>query len=158
MKPWPIALAERYPFDPSDEDRHPTRPWWHKADLSAKHRASLRGLAVYIPPHFGWLRSDGEEVNSSQSDDAQLVLFDAEHPLPRPALRVGQIWANEVGNAVQIVSADSSRALVATYVSMGSNYSTLGVAAFNASSYLFLVHDPCCPWLAPWAPSEKTEF
>jgi hypothetical protein len=158
MKPWPTVLRERYPAHPFADEGCPARPWWQRADLSAKYRASRAGLAVHVVSRPGWLRSDGQEVNSSQSDDEQLAKFDRENPLPRPSLRVGQIWANEVGNAVQIVSADNSRALVATYVPTGPSMATLGVAPFAASAYQFLVHDPCCPWLAPWSPLDVDDL
>jgi hypothetical protein len=165
VKPWPAALAEHYPFHSADEDRHPIRPWWRKADLTAKHRASHRGLAVHIVPRPGWLRTDGKEVNSSQSDNAQLAIFDLDCPVPRPSLRVGQIWADEHGRAVTLLSAFAGQAVCMENVQLTamrsdghmSYYGEQNVIRnFRSDVYEFLVYDPCCPWLAPWAPASAS--
>ena len=154
MKPWPMALRTAYPLP---EDVHPMRPWWTWENLNPQKADD----GVYRVPSYGWARGDGESVvvglekRCLDPESSYLADIDARKPLPRPPLRVMQVWADEQGNAVVLLNVDKyGIALVANYLALGLGMSTSGITGFLQSDFPFLVADPLCPDAAPWAPPE----
>ena len=68
---------------------------------------------------------------------------DAIRPLVHPGFRAGQVWADAEGIT-----------LVITRVAGGVPWFENGVGSGYIGDYPYLVSDPCCPHLAPWAPPE----
>jgi hypothetical protein len=99
----------------------------------AEHRISPQSLP-YIGSYPSWLRSDGQTAEEGES----LLDIDREHPLPHPGFRAGQVWADDLGNSIVLQFVNHSSAVLTEF----------------SVSFQYLVHDPCCPWLAPWAPVE----
>ena len=86
MTPWPAKLAELYPVRRRNKDR----PWWV---------FTVDGRWVRERDH--WLLPDTSELPRGEA----MARIDAEHPLPHPGFRVGQIWANGTsGCAVQVIA------------------------------------------------------
>lgn len=160
MRTWPAKLAELYPLPPAPlhNGGDPLRPWWY-LDLGARGWVRLPDRATIRL--YQDTRDDRAKEALGLADDASLAeqraQYDHKHPLPHPGRRVGQIWANEEGEAVFI---DFS--YVTNGVAAGRIYhpgeeptSHLRHTAGNAhiERYPFLVHDTVCPWFAPWAPA-----
>ena len=158
MKPWPDAIKSLYPLPPGT---HPTRPWWWWTSL---HRQPPGGVAVYVVPVYGWLRTDGVMVKLVRGDDGRqdpgpqdfdaVVSVDREKPLPRPPLRASQVWANEHGEAVALLHVSGNSALHAGWQSRGEHMSAVALSVFDPHAYPYLVADPLWGNAAPWSPVE----
>ena len=86
MKPWPKALQDRYPPPPAP---FAERPWW---TTTARRRRDYVPLVPDTLTDEGWL--------------AAMAEYDALAPLPHPGFRAGQVWGDEHGNAVVLLSVD----------------------------------------------------
>jgi hypothetical protein len=86
-------------------------------------------------------RPDG--YGCSLFDFRAMEAIDREFPLPHPGFRAGQVWADETGTTVLI-----------TRMAQGIPWLENGRGSGYIRDYPYLVADPCCPHLAPWAPSE----
>ena len=154
MKPWPVALLERYPRDPHSGTSWPTRPWWvrnYSGGAGGEYGAIWQRtattpdgvtytIATWDSEH---IPGDGERGGTWRTRrltdveiEAELAHIDRDHPLPHPGLRVGQVWARDDGEAFQVSKLD--------FDGTPFGYDTEGC---------YLVADPCCPWLAPWSPA-----
>jgi hypothetical protein len=134
MKPLPEAVQAAFPCAP---DRFPPRPWWDLAPC-------LPDLGQPKPEPY-YIRERDRLTTTETRAEA-----DAEHPLPHPGFRAGQVWAHESGESITILRAISTR--------VWAGDSTVGEtpSAF-AREYPYLMADPACPWLAPWSPAEKAK-
>ena len=79
--------------------------------------------------------------------------WDCLNPLPHPGYRVGQIWTEVSNRGSGVIS------IVATRTHNGYTEHLLSdriewEKELNIREHMdaFLVADPACPWLAPWAP------
>ncbi len=126
MKPLPEAVQAAFPCHPS---RVPERPWW-----------------VYR-----WVENDHVRADAERVVGGSLVDFDAEHPLPHPGFRAGQVWAGERGQSVVLLTMAHDTGWV-THSVQGIHPVLLDSLAHM---YPYLMADPACPWLAPWSPAEK---
>lgn len=149
MKPWPIELQKIFP---RNDGMRPDRPWWPD---SSKHSGHVRrdGTVIYL---YDAVREC--EVSFTQVPAMQDAC-DKEQPIPHPGFRVGQIWASSDGYVVTIVGAHryTARGDIAYQLSWADpNEAFLNEEhiARDLNDY-FLVHDPVCPWLAPWSPPER---
>lgn len=122
MKPLPEAVQAAFPCHPS---RVPERPWW-----------------VYR-----WVENDHVRADAERVVGGSLVDFDAEHPLPHPGFRAGQVWAAENGESIVVV------AILLGQVCIAHDEDGWYPSTF-ARAYPYLMADPACPWLAPWSPAE----
>lgn len=163
MRELPQVLRDRYPCP---KGCLPARPWWRETWLEAGPDLRLLGLR----------RTDGAEIPVSlHTEDnvgwplRQAAEYDAAHPLPHPGFRVGQVWGEaDPIRVYQGVAQDGDR--IAFYIRgrpgadppgepdfkkvarlLGDG---IGYAAVDDLGGAFLLADPCCPWLAPWAPKE----
>jgi hypothetical protein len=184
MRPWPEAIAKKYPlpaFKWQEHDfgrllaHHPTRPWWSWIQLASG--TTVNGVAAQDPfeLRLGWIRRDGSCVLVETGKKTTSLLFrskeaegilephafdvvdplDAAAPLPHPGFRLGQIWADFTGHSVLIsVQPSPDRAMAMDYMDHGNHTASLQTFDFNPHRHPYLVHDPACPWLAPWAPKE----
>lgn len=134
MKPWPETLAKLYPLDPRLPN--PKRPWWRRdPDPEFTKRMAER------PDGYGCALFDFDVMKR----------IDTRVPMPHPGFRVGQVWAWLA----------EDRWVVFTLVSYleGVYLDSLGVEVLEDKMLVrytdsYLVADPCCPHLAPWAPPE----
>ena len=79
--------------------------------------------------------------------------WDKENPIPHPGFRVGQVWATQTGEAWQVMQGPAGKLAVLVYSEGAMDFVILGPGwDFGSADDLFLVADPCCPWLAPWSP------
>jgi hypothetical protein len=159
MREWPLVLRDRYPLPPNVL---PERPWWNVQewidDVSDRgfrllgHRRRHDAVVVVRPGlNIGWPL-------------AQLAEYDAEHPLPHPGVRVGQVWAmvedDGFVRAWQLVAQNGER--FAAFVGDSEESSLRSFIVGHRFDWIeesdlagaFLVADPCCPWAAPWGPPE----
>ena len=155
MIPWPAKLLDLYPFPAAElvatfgeivRDRDPLRPWWFVEPTAIKpcwRRTDRREVLFY---QDGW---HGRISIAKLAE--QRIEVDKDHPLPHPGFRVGQVWADEDGNATQITAkwTDGSGPIASLIIGSGPIS-----APTLRENYYFLVHDAVCPWLAPWAPAE----
>ena len=114
----------------------PGRPWWSSYLPGFGHEDSIPGF----------VRVDGAKVDGH--DVERCAAHDAEHPLPHPGLRVGQVWCFSVpGRGFVTVQIHDSHRLG----SMMRGYTPEGhwIEAYNVCH--FLLHDPIRPDLAPWS-------
>lgn len=79
---------------------------------------------------------------------AKAAAYDAEHPLPHPGYRAGQVWAHRDGASIVVVQAETS----GLYAGCGATWWT---GPEFARAYPYLMADPACPHLAPWSPAEE---
>lgn len=179
MKPWPPELAKLYPPQrrpmeraPGLDEPHLLRPWWRKRptthggtyfrqDMQAEVWRETLTYSWGPPGHRLRFRSPGAPdmqtaALGAVADDV-MAEIDAKWPIPRPPFRVGQVWASvysgaNEGVAVQIIGRgyhvpprDTANA---HYDWSFSSSDVMGIAG------AYLVHDPCVPDAAPWAPAE----
>ena len=127
MTPWPEALQRLYP---APCDVVPNRPWWRH---DARSRSYIRSRGS----------TDDRECNDIHKYDDNHVdtcaFIDKVAPLSHPGIRTGQIWADANG---------------VTYVVPAGSQEMLQYFDFQ-DRCPFLLADPICPHLAPWAPVEK---
>lgn len=185
MRPWPEAIAKNYPLPAFESReisglarllaRHPTRPWWFWIQLGSDTVVDGVGPASGSELRMGWLRpQDGlcavvesgislsslrptKETGKLLAPHAFDVVdpLDAAAPLLHPGFRLGQIWADFVGDSVVISALPApDHPMAVDYQDRGDHMTALELGRFNAYRYCYLVHDPACPWLAPWAPKE----
>ena len=128
MKPWPEALAKLCPLDP--RITNPERPWWRLV-------ATECGVSTYcrVDEKMAYAPSPRNLMPTAE--------VDAAYPLPHPGFRAGQVWADETGTTV-----------VVTRMTQGIPWFENGRGSGYIEDYPYLVADPCCPHLAPWAPPE----
>ena len=98
-------------------------------------------------PERPWWRV-GVGIYSVRNDGARISFVapeekDAVSPLPFPGVRPGQIWADENGNTARV-----------THEKFPGEVKEIE-ARLKGLGYVFLLADPICPHLAPWAPSEN---
>ena len=125
MKPWPEALAKLCPLDP--RITNPERPWW-RPDPDPEFTKRMAE------------RSDG--YGCRLHDRKAMESVDRNIPMPHPGFRAGQVWADETGTTV-----------VVTRMAQGIPWFENGRGSGYIRDYPYLVADPCCPHLAPWAPA-----
>jgi hypothetical protein len=157
--------------------RHPTRPWWVWFCLDVNAR--LFGETERSDPRsarYGWLRRDLQYIHVETIQNAltaalfnktaqdkfdphgfELVeAIDAAKPLPHPGYRLGQIWASASGESVQVERLNDGHPIVRTWVFHGGELrgGMIGTSHLEdvdlPKEYAYLVHDPACPWFAPW--------
>jgi hypothetical protein len=101
MMPFPAGLT-------TDPDRHPTRPWWGKQRGYLCESKRTDGWVVGFDQDApAWIATppQGEQpayrvpVTPGEAEaviyaphDALLATVDADHPLPTPPPRCGQVW------------------------------------------------------------------
>ncbi len=127
MTPFPLEVQKKCP---SHLDQHNHRPWWRwdeDADL--------------------WVRTDYEDA----SDEGEILATDSMRPLPHPGWRAGQVWADEEGNTVTLVSAIEG---LVCWVSIADGTPTLVTSREGEHflRYRYLLSDPVSQHLAPWSP------
>jgi hypothetical protein len=123
----------------------PARPWWR-----------------FVQDAGVWRRRDGKTVKAlvsvpssdhrpSDEVEADMAVFDVEHPLLFPGLRVGQVWA--------ILAPDDSvfRVLGITDYHVRKERPWFVSGRWESTDALMevlrsglLVADSVCPWTAPW--------
>lgn len=149
MRAWPAGLAERYPVAPG---RLKDRPWWEgrsrRDGLTIRSDAERGGGGYTVPAERigdSWRYEQVE--NAAQAQEA----WDRVRPIPHPGFRVGQVWAEVTDRkaAVSIVECTGHWYLGGS--TQGLTQAALEVLLQGA----FLVADPACPWLAPWAPCDS---
>jgi len=156
MRPWPALLLESYPIP---EAACATRPWWHRVEGT-----------------LGWVRKpDGYRGPVQEA----LSTVDRMYPLPHPGFRDGQTWALAYGEggtlATGILDFIVPRAMLLdpTYVyepQPGEPWARFLGAVLSRGEFDFLfkgtsregpvaylVADPACPHLAPWAPTYRQD-
>ena len=136
MQTLPAAVQLAFPCKP---DQIPDRPWW-----------SLENASEGPAFHYGrrLRRTDG--LHSQDLTPLKLKPLegvDAEKPLPHPGFRAGQVWAKGDGNSIVILRMGG---IWPKYPIITDEFS-YAPEQFNAV-YPYLMADPACPWLAPWAP------
>lgn len=140
MREIPQVLRDCYPCAPGCI---PARPWWRVGDGHSRNGGPRRVRSDGVEIHendyeaFCVTLTDraGSALAASASDiDALMARIDREHPIPHPGRRAGQVWGNAQGRAVVLLTGETG--------------------LFAPQQYPFLLADPCCPWLAPWAPPE----
>ena len=135
MIPFPKALIEAYPF------LHvlPERPWW---------RPELQGCRIV------YVRPDGLDFADHSQGQKRWITErsaseDRMRPLPHPGFRVGQIWGRADGVAVLIQSVDADKIPYVFLIAEPGQVKS----SFLPETFCFLLYDPVCPHLAPWAPA-----
>ena len=78
----------------------------------------------------------------------QAATYDAQHPLPHPGYRAGQVWADDMCNSVVL-----TRVRGGWVYADGSEWTRSEMAR----DYPYLMADPACPHLAPWSPAEGAQ-
>ena len=159
MQSFPSALYEACPTQ-QGSGIVLDRPWWRMC---------------FEPPMAGWyVRTD--MLLSLATDDlnqaiifgppwmigmelhAGLAEFDKRHPAKHPRWRAGQVWGDKYGNTVVLsrfgrgtlywIEPDSDG-----WLSFCQEHEEC-IGSGKKFNYPFLVADPACPHLAPWAPAE----
>jgi hypothetical protein len=125
MKPLPEAVQRAFPCT---EGVAPSRPWWRLAATDYGETPTYR-------------RVDGKMALS-------MAGVDAEHPLPHPGYRAGQVWVREDGLSIVLTT-------VAHDWVWTSNHSNGEPPSDFSREYPYLMADPACPHLAPWSPCEE---
>lgn len=170
MTPWPADLLRDYPLNTYD-NRHPERPWW--CEHSGYWTRYSRGDATQYQLQQRTRSSStlAEFRADAQRCLAEMAAFDARDPIPHPGFRAGQVWAavSPADTRVYTIALheprplpEASTFLVHTRTSMRwweakpMNAEKLtGLLSHDGCYPYFLIVDPCCPWLAPWASSQK---
>ena len=149
MKSWPSALADRY----SSQYGCKTRPWWEIQLRMVEGRAEYEIVAVRRDDADIEIRAPKGSMDETERQELLeplLEQMDLQHPIPHPGFRAGQIWGNEYGGSVQIVSCDPHghhpNCVDDTDVPIHLN-------RFLPGLYPYLIADPACPHLAPWSPA-----
>lgn len=138
MKPLPEAVQAAFPCLPN---RLPSRPWWQNANWA------YQGQPTYLRVSDGRGQESGGNLALTVYPTPDRVAgIDAEHPLPHPGFRAGQVWVAEDGTSIVVLRAED-RMVVGQ--SMGWDFDE-----FN-HFYPYLMADPACPWLAPWSPAKE---
>lgn len=148
MREWPAVITAKFPPHPRASV---LRPWWR------------------WDPEDWWVRSDGTWTVGTAvprlCNREDMAACDKDHPIQHPGFREGQVWANEDGEVLTVHSVTSTGPWVAVIVSepVGEHPLPAGGVAkivrwgFVPSplppDYMYLVADPACSWLAPWAPA-----
>lgn len=181
MKPWPTALTAKYPLPPaaltgSRETPHqcPERPWWTLVDVVRSpsgepmfhKRVAWRRDGVTITQHgkdlldagpgFGQRKVPSQKQGGSWQAERLLLMAecDRKRPVAHPGFRVGQIWALPIPDREPVSLILTERTENVWYAGGAKHYISddeLKATLLGA----FLVADPACPWLAPWAPAES---
>lgn len=143
MKPFPPELQEQYP---ADYERYAPRPWWRRPYLGPDTR-------------FTWERrtfgrnGEWEALCIARTDEPGWEAFmeakDREDPIPFPGLRVGQVWwvepiAHLVDHPKPVQMFESPGVIQLADSIMISRFYQIG-------RFVHLLHDPVCPWFAPWS-------
>lgn len=145
----PEEILELYPQDPGT---CPGRPWWKPHGTSAL------------------IRRDGLVFAPESGSNDHYADRDSMNPVPHPGFRVGQAWASvnpDGGVSATLIDAQSSgpdgEPAYGLAEDIGAGLSRGGNRIFCPTKVLlhrlegcFLIADPCCPWLAPWAPCEES--
>ena len=168
MKTWPPELAKLYPLQRRPTDRppgldepHPLRPWWRKPRPGTWRRQDGKAhVQETFHQEFGgpaarrvrYETPEGPETAALDAvvDDV-LAEIDAKWPIPRPPYRVGQVWTSHTGSGVGVV-ATLFGGVLATVVRAAEAPPTFD--CMRPETWPYLVHDPCVPDAAPWAPAE----
>lgn len=148
MKPWPEALRKLCPLSPVPVDAHPERPWWRHRDgrgirAADSTRIDVGALGRSVSSTFIPVGVSFAPLQYGYPLALLCADIDAKMPLPHPGFRAGQVWADETGTTV-----------VVTRMAQGIPWFENGRGSGYIAEYPYLVADPCCPHLAPWAPPE----
>jgi hypothetical protein len=151
MKALPEAVQRAFPCAP---DRLPERPWWrpsHSEERGVVYERRIAGvwapLLVYTDPVRGRCRGVTPLPEGTLPLHDAMATIDADHPLPHPGYRAGQVWADDVGRSVVCASERG------TFLS----FAAAGPLSLDAAGYRYLMADPACPHLAPWSPATPKE-
>jgi hypothetical protein len=177
MKPWPVELQRMFP---RNDGMRPDRPWWPD---SSKHSGHVRrdGAVIYlydaarecevsftqVPamqdacdkeqpiPHPGFRVGQiwAKVVESPSAAAGFVEVFTLTAYVHQPA---------EVDEETSLTRKASDHFLVSSSGVLfwpeglrgGSPAYTEAEALRFRLTKAFLVHDPVCPWLAPWSPPE----
>lgn len=149
MNPIPTELQKQYPCAP---DRLPDRPWWRKMRATSTR---LVGPGEWAERHREWLeRNDGSTCTTVE----EAAAIDSARPLPHPGFRVGQVWGEVKDGriSVQVIGEQSDEYLIVAgglWLSIKKQGDGGHEWAEDWFGDSFLLADPCCPRLAPWAPT-----
>lgn len=146
MIPIPPELLELYPAPP--DAPIPGRPWWRIKE----HRGSLASLC------YNTIRRVDGHTADDKADPELIAAFDRENPLPHPGFRVGQVWGYWQVNAPVVASialqfGDQFLVFAADYPGSKYQHTMDSGRLHGCLAGWFLLADPCCPHLAPWAPA-----
>ena len=134
MKPVPQCLQEMFPCG---RPMFATRPWWRQHP------------DVYM-------RVDGAEASTHH----RMQAIDESRPLPHPGFRVGQVWARMRASQDGVLFVSQ----IGSYDPDGGSGPRENGAWLLGDEWMpeeeladllegaFLMADPACPHLAPWAP------
>lgn len=173
MRKIPDEVTAVYP--PAFDRPFPGRPWWTVGGrFSGASRWDMPAQGILeitnehgglIPPgitagFYVWSPAQ-EPVEWTRIPDVAtfeeaVAKWDREHPIARPAFRVGQVWARADGVARVIQGFldgddDGDGAGGPWPVIL----SPRGGIRMDTAMFCFLLADPVCPWSAPWAPVES---
>ncbi len=137
------------------------RPWW--------------GAPVFLSPLVRWKRNDGQvamhrdesgPVRTPEQMEVEKARIDAEHPIPAPPLRAGQVWLLEARNAFTtylVGGGTRSAAWFPPYAGTQAGWPEVlckGSATWESSAFgdggmitvrYYLLFDPVDPGCAPWS-------
>ena len=162
MRPYPEILRTMFPLRPEHtwegsrgaaQIQEPERPWWHRCGGVFKRTDGCilmrepNGYWFEMPEHLKLPSICLDRSPKVPWTDEFFARADSAFPVPHPGIRPGQIWANDQGVTIMILSQHD---WLDSKCNMPGRYTTEQRAAKLAT--YFLVSDQACPWLAPWAP------
>ncbi len=159
MKLWPADLLARYPLPPGDGSDWPLRPWWGPGPCRRDDKAAIISAMTPLKGMFMTQVFQGYFEGRPTGEPAPTVagvmaLLDAAHPVAHPGYRAGQVWGADDGSAVSLGRVDGVEGHEQFVIAGGHAYTRWTCKDLREHGYIYLVADPCCPWLAPWAPAE----
>lgn len=138
-------------------------PWWvdHDGEDFCERQVDLESWVQHLTEGIREGHLDEDQTQEGANEGLrrplhQIEQIDADHPLPFPGLRTGQVWAlpfplGDEGFATLTVQ--SERRINGTITFDLGGRSPLTPSQFLARvRHAFLLADPICPHLAPWAP------
>lgn len=177
MKPWPIELQKMFP---RNDKMRPDRPWWPD---SSKHSGHIRrdGTVIYlydaarecevsftqVPamqdacdkeqpiPHPGFrVGQIWALVEEAPSLDAGFVDVFTLGAYMHQTCQVDDEAGRTYEESDKFLMAGASIKFWPEGLRGGSPVFTDAQLLYKKLMKAFLVHDPVCPWLAPWSPPE----
>lgn len=169
MKPWPEIITAIFPLLPGRRN-NPDRPWWAWTNGGAWSRTD--GASVHVGGIDAGFSGDpwginGEPQQGHTDAISAMAAYDQKHPLPFPGVRPGQIWCWAIRDATgQDILWSVTMGPLRFYAgSQEIRWEHDGHAEDGLPDWCdlkltriilrdaYLIADPACPWLAPWAPS-----